>query len=70
VTREVVEQPAAPDLSTFAERIALRAISSLELMDDDRFEEGVRRLRAAAAAETEPQPVMEKLDLVVLRRAG
>jgi ubiquinone/menaquinone biosynthesis C-methylase UbiE len=70
VACEVVDQPAARSLAEFAERIALRAISSLELLDDDLFEEGLRRLRAAAAAETEPQPVMEKLDLVVLRRSA
>lgn len=68
VASDTVEQPTAHDLSAFAERIALRAISSLELLDDDAFERGVAGLRAAAAAESEPQPVMELLDLVVLRR--
>jgi ubiquinone/menaquinone biosynthesis C-methylase UbiE len=67
---EVIEQPTAPDLAAFAERISLRAISSLELLDDDLFDEGMRKLRAAAAAETEPRPVMEKMDLVVLRRSA
>jgi ubiquinone/menaquinone biosynthesis C-methylase UbiE len=68
VASEVIEQPTAADLNAFADRISLRAISSLELLDDDLFDAGMRRLRAAAAAETEPRPVMEKMDLVVLRR--
>ena len=68
IASDIVEQPNAPDLSAFAERIALRAISSLELLDDDEFERGLTELRAAAAEEADPQPVMELLDLVVLRR--
>jgi ubiquinone/menaquinone biosynthesis C-methylase UbiE len=70
VSSEVIEQPTAADLGAFAERISLRAISSLELLDDDLFDAGMRRLRAAAAAEPEPRPVMEKMDLVVLRRSA
>ena len=70
IASEVVDQPAARSLSEFAERIGLRAISSLELLDDDLFEEGMRRLRAAAAEEAEPEPVIERLDLVVLRRSA
>jgi ubiquinone/menaquinone biosynthesis C-methylase UbiE len=69
VASDVIEQPTAPDLQAFAERIALRAISSLELLDDEVFERGLAALRAAAAAETEPAPVMELMDLVVLRRS-
>jgi ubiquinone/menaquinone biosynthesis C-methylase UbiE len=70
VATDLIEQPTAPDLKAFAERIALRAISSLELLDDELFERGLTELRAAAAAETEPKPVMELMDLVVLRRAA
>jgi ubiquinone/menaquinone biosynthesis C-methylase UbiE len=70
VASDIVEQPTAHDLSSFAERISLRAISSLELLDDEAFERGLAGLRAAAAAESDPQPVMELLDLVVLRRPG
>jgi ubiquinone/menaquinone biosynthesis C-methylase UbiE len=69
IARERVEQLMARSLSEFADKLALRAISHLELLDDDLFEAGLRRLREAAAAETEPTPVMETMDLVVFRRS-
>jgi ubiquinone/menaquinone biosynthesis C-methylase UbiE len=70
VATDTIVQPTAPDLRTFAERISYRAISTLELLDDEVFEQGLADLRAAAAAETDPQPVMENMDLVVLRRSA
>jgi ubiquinone/menaquinone biosynthesis C-methylase UbiE len=67
---DTIVQPTAPDLRTFAERISYRAISTLELLDDEVFEQGMADLRAAAQAETDPQPVMENMDLLVLRRSA
>jgi ubiquinone/menaquinone biosynthesis C-methylase UbiE len=68
VARERVEQPTAYSLSEFADKLALRAISYLELLDDELFDAGLRRVREAAAAETDPTPVIETMDLVVFRR--
>ena len=68
VARERVQQPTAYNLGEFADKLALRAISHLELLDDELFDAGLRRLREAAAAETRPTPVMETMDLVVFRR--
>jgi ubiquinone/menaquinone biosynthesis C-methylase UbiE len=70
VATDTIVQPTAPDLRAFAERISYRAISTLELLDDEVFEQGLADLRAAAAEETDPQPVMENMDLVVLRRSA
>jgi ubiquinone/menaquinone biosynthesis C-methylase UbiE len=70
VATDVIEQPTSPSLQAFAERISYRAISTLELLDDEVFEKGLADLRAAAAAETEPKPVIEKMDLIVLRRSA
>ena len=70
VATDTIVQPTAPDLRTFAERISYRAISTLELLDDDVFERGLADLRAAAEAETDPRPVMERMDLLVLRRSA
>lgn len=67
VATEQVHQPTAYSLRDFTDKIAMRAISYLELIDDDLFEAGMRQLRAAADAETEPRPVMERVDVVVLR---
>jgi ubiquinone/menaquinone biosynthesis C-methylase UbiE len=68
VAHETIEQEVAPSLSAYFERIALRAISTLELISDAEFEAGLARMRAAARAESVPQPVTEPADLVVLRR--
>jgi ubiquinone/menaquinone biosynthesis C-methylase UbiE len=69
IARERVDQPTAQSLSEFADKLALRAISHLELLDDELFEAGLRRLREAAAAESDPTPVIETMDLVVFRLA-
>lgn len=53
----------------YHERLKLRAISTLELLSDHEFEEGVARLGLAAEHETEPRPVMAPVDLLVLRRS-
>lgn len=60
---EIVKQQTAASLSEYAERIALRAISYLELLDDASFEKGLADLRADAAKEVTPQPVIEGIDL-------
>jgi ubiquinone/menaquinone biosynthesis C-methylase UbiE len=68
VSEEVVWQETSPSLRFYYERLRLRAISTLELLPDHEFEEGVARLRLAAESETQPQPVVAPVDLLVLRR--
>jgi hypothetical protein len=68
VAEEVIGQETAPSRRAYHERMKLRAISTLELIDDADFEQGLERLRLAAERETEPQPVVEPVNLVVLRR--
>jgi ubiquinone/menaquinone biosynthesis C-methylase UbiE len=67
VTTEVLEQETAPSLRAWHERLKLRAVSTLELLSDADFEAGIERLRLAADAEQEPQPVTEQVLLLVLR---
>jgi ubiquinone/menaquinone biosynthesis C-methylase UbiE len=69
VADEVVLQETSPSLRVYHERLKLRAISTLELLPDDEFAAGVERLRGAAERETEPQPVIAPVDLLVLRRS-
>jgi ubiquinone/menaquinone biosynthesis C-methylase UbiE len=57
----------APNLSAYYERIAVRASSTLTLIDDDEFEQGIERLRLEAAAASSTEPVVDKRDLLVLR---
>ena len=49
-----------------AERLKHRAISTFEHLDEAEIVEGLARLDAAAAAETTPQPVIARSDLMVL----
>jgi ubiquinone/menaquinone biosynthesis C-methylase UbiE len=65
---EVIRQETSPSLRAYHERLKLRAISTLELLPDHEFDEGVARLGLAVEAETEPRPVIAPVDLLVLRR--
>jgi len=64
---ESVPQISSPSLRAFAERARLRADTTLALIGDAEFADGLAALDAAAAAEAEPAPVIDRLDLVVLR---
>lgn len=64
---EQLEHSLAEDLSAYAERIALRGQSLLELLPDDEFEEGVRRMREDAR--NEHGRVIDHYDCFVFRQA-
>ncbi len=65
---EPVSYVTAPDLRAAAERTRLRADTTLQLISDEEFARGQARLDAAAEAETDPQPVVTEVDLIVFRR--
>jgi SAM-dependent methyltransferase len=67
-TIERVVQQTCSSLKELAARTRLRTDTTLALMTDERFSTRQAALEAAAARETEPTPVVETLDLVVLRR--
>jgi SAM-dependent methyltransferase len=67
ITTEVVWQETSPSLRVYYERLKLRAVSTLELLPDDEFAAGVRRMAEAAEREAVPQPVRAPVDLLVLR---
>jgi SAM-dependent methyltransferase len=67
-TIERVVQQICSSLKELAERTRLRADTTLALMTDAQFGARQAALEAAAARETEPTPVVETLDLLVLRR--
>ncbi len=62
-----VRQVSAPSLRAAVERVRLRADSTLRPLPDEEFAEGLAALERAAAAETTPTPVVDHLDLLVLR---
>ena len=67
VANEVLDQETAPSLAALHERLGHRAVSTLELISDEEFEEGIERLRLAAEQEAEPSPVSEPVNLLVFR---
>ena len=64
---ESVPQTSAPGLREFAARVRLRADTTLALISDAEFAAGLSCLDAAAAAEREPQPIVDYLHLLVLK---
>jgi hypothetical protein len=68
VTLETIEQRIDASLQAHHERMKRRALSTFELMTDAEFHEGLERMRQAVERETAPAPVMERIDLLVLRR--
>jgi ubiquinone/menaquinone biosynthesis C-methylase UbiE len=70
VVSEVVEQETTPSFRAYYERIKLRAISTLELISDGDFREGIGRMREVAERERAPIPVTQPVNLLVFRRPG
>ena len=65
---DTLEQEIDPSLAAHYDRIKRRALSSFELISDAEFEQGLQLMRIAADRETTPTPILEKIDLLVLRR--
>jgi SAM-dependent methyltransferase len=59
-------QETAPSLRAYLDKARTRADTSLTLISDDEFERGLLALERAAERETEPRPVIDYLDLLVL----
>lgn len=64
---ESVTQVSAQSLREACERLSHRADTTLQLLSDEEFAQGIRALEAEAAAETEPSPITATLDFLVLR---
>jgi ubiquinone/menaquinone biosynthesis C-methylase UbiE len=62
-----VPQMSAPSLRVAVERVRRRADSTLEPLPDREFAAGLAAMERAAAAEATPTPVVDQLDLLVLR---
>jgi ubiquinone/menaquinone biosynthesis C-methylase UbiE len=65
---ERVEYEYVGSLAEAAQRTALRADSLLQALPNKEFQAGQRALEAAAAAESDPKPVMDGVDMLVFRR--
>jgi SAM-dependent methyltransferase len=69
VADQQVQQRTCGTLGEFAERSRKRADTSLALISDQEFEQGLVALERAAREESQPTPVLETLDLLVFQRA-
>lgn len=67
VALETVQQETDPSLTSYYERLSQRALSVFEFLDEAQIDEGMKKLRAEAQAETSPSAVVEPIDLLVLR---
>jgi SAM-dependent methyltransferase len=65
---QAVDQVSATSLAAYRDRVRLRADTGLRLLPDDEFAAGLAALDRAVEAETSPAPVVDRLDLLVLRR--
>jgi SAM-dependent methyltransferase len=67
-TLRSVAQVSAPSLAAYRDKVRRRADTGLRLLPDDQFAAGLAALDRAVEAETTPTPVVDTLDLLVLRR--
>ena len=67
---DVYRQVFARDLNDYCERIALRALSSLQSIPDETFESGLSELREYCASQDTDRQVYEDVDLFVFNSAS
>jgi ubiquinone/menaquinone biosynthesis C-methylase UbiE len=65
-----VRQVSATSLSEFAKRTELRADTALALISDSEFREGQMAIERSGALETQPEPVIETIELLVFRMSA
>jgi SAM-dependent methyltransferase len=63
-----VAQVSATSLAAYRDKVRRRADTGLRLLPDDQFAAGLAALERDADAETTPTPVVDRLDLLVLRK--
>jgi SAM-dependent methyltransferase len=68
-SRTTVDQPVASDLREYADLVAKRGISTLEIIDDEEFEQGLHNLRAAARRAA-PRVITTPLGVLVFRQTS
>jgi ubiquinone/menaquinone biosynthesis C-methylase UbiE len=64
----VVMNPVSSGLRAYAERVASRTISTLQLVSDEEFARGIEEFRRFAAREDRGQPIVDEIDVFTLRR--
>jgi SAM-dependent methyltransferase len=67
---QTVAQVSAPSLRAYRDRVRRRADTGLRLLPDEEFAAGLAALDRAVEAETVPTPIVDRLDLLVVRRVS
>jgi ubiquinone/menaquinone biosynthesis C-methylase UbiE len=70
VRHRTVANAVAPNLRAYADRIASRTISTLQLVPDAEFAAGIVELRREWAREDRGEPITDPIDLFHFRRAS
>ena len=65
VASEAIRQQTDPSLKANYERMKSRSVSTFELISEEEVESGLRALKEAAEQETDPQPIIEPMGLLV-----
>jgi len=68
VALEPVLQVSAGSLKTAADQLRRDAHTPLKLLTDEEYETGLARLQAAADTDSKTSPVVDALDLLILRK--
>ena len=63
-----LDQVSATSLAAYRDKVRRRADTGLRLLPDDQFAAGLAALERDADAETTPAPVVDRLNLLVLRK--
>ena len=66
----VVLNPVAAGLRAYAERVASRTISTLQMISDEEFAHGIDAFRRHCAQADDGRPVEDQIDVFTLLRAG
>lgn len=64
-----VMNPVAPGLRAYADRVASRTISTLQLVPDDEFARGIAEFRRYCEREDRGQAVLDEIDVFLFRSA-
>lgn len=68
VEDDFVEHASVGSLREAAARTALRTDSALQLITDEEYAAGQRAIEEAAAQESAPRPIFDRIDLLIYRR--
>lgn len=67
ITHDVIDQVIDNSFAEHINRLRQRGISTLEILSDDEFEQGIKNMEKACLTMDPTQPIVEKIDLLVFQ---